>query len=178
MNNSSECIRQCCSGSTDHAVSIKLPFPKTVFQNIYKNDNKVFKAGDVVDVVIVSHSKFMKKNLNCGKSGGKKPRDNEPWLQAYMMNPSGKGPLTPFFGDLPGESPGSDCRRIAKELFLKPALPCQAAVARCAENFKTKVISPEKYTGKMFSFETPQGCPNRIDRAVCPRDPVLETPYY
>ena len=116
-------------------------------QNVYANDNKFFKPGDVVSIVMVSHSNLMRDRLLCGKTLRQKPLNNEPWLQMYYM-PLGDGPLMPT---------GYSCNIINKDLIPKLPKPiCSATVERC-------VLRSFKRTEAYYA--TRKGCSGN---PVCP----------
>jgi len=80
--------------------------------------------GAEIPVVIVGHSGYMKKNLECGKESGKKPANNEVWVQEYTFR----------WGAWDARlHQGAGCGRpFAPELFPPPpSRLCPQDVGRC-----------------------------------------------
>eukprot|EP00929_Paragymnodinium_shiwhaense_P003255 TRINITY_DN103699_c0_g1_i1.p1 TRINITY_DN103699_c0_g1~~TRINITY_DN103699_c0_g1_i1.p1 ORF type:complete len:505 (+),score=88.65 TRINITY_DN103699_c0_g1_i1:120-1634(+) len=76
-----------------------------------------------LSVAIVSHSHYMKENLNCEKS---KPRNNDVWIVDYVVDKS--SPEEPMLRRSPG-----GCRKIdGLSVPTPPGGPCQGDTARCA----------------------------------------------
>ena len=117
----------------------------SVLQNVIPGK---IAAGDTLDIILVSHSNYMKTNLACGRSEGRKPLNMEPWLETYNMAADGSSPLV---------SKSSNCKVLDKDLLSLPPKPiCSATVARCKEGFKR--------TEDFFSKR--KGC---FGNPVCPK---------
>lgn len=114
----------------DRAVSSMSRFSQrfpSILVDVAESLGQPLQAGDEVPIVIVSHSNFMKAALRCGSVMGRKPRNNEVWLQGFDLDLDLVQPLVPL--------PVDSCELLPESVYPQETSEaiCTGTVARCPQ---------------------------------------------